>query len=161
MNGKVSEDVAAIREHGAQAEQHSGGDVSEQLAARIDKVEWLIEQTGRSAELTAELEGYVKDLRAELQSLRTIRFLILTGSTFLGATLLIFAGYVILCRPLLLWSLGSPARVALIAGSMAGAVLLATLVLKGVFRSIADRNTESMLPPNLATMIEAVRSIRD
>lgn len=60
-----------IAEHGASL-AGKGGD--SELAARLDKLELAIEETGRVAVLTVNVDGYVTDLRNDLLALRLTRF---------------------------------------------------------------------------------------
>ena len=157
MSDVVDEvDVGPIFAHGNTARQEGP---PADYDARLEKLELMIEQVGLTAELSVQLTEYISDLRQETASLRSIRRIVLCGAGGLVLTLLIFMAYIMLWRPILFFAFGPAARVALITSTIVGAVFLIAIVLKGVFRTIADRNAEEPMPPSLQLAIDAVKTL--
>lgn len=147
-------DTSAIALHGDQAAKQDIPNVYDRFA----DLELRLEQLGKNAEMVAEVVEYVRDLRAEAKTLRLIRWLVLAAASALIVALLGSLGYLIFCRPFLFFTFGGPARVALITSIIAGVVLLTTLVIKGVFRTLADRHADEPLSPHLQLLVEAAKS---
>jgi hypothetical protein len=138
MSRRREEIRDAIFSHGKGID--SGQDSSDDLASRLDKVELLIEDIGVAKNVLVSLDDYLSDAKGELQSIKKIRF---------WAVLICFLTIILLLGAFVCgiyfaetWIISSEQYVkgAFLIATVGGAITLLIALLRGAFRSIADRH---------------------
>lgn len=141
---------AAIASHADQADEMTPFDLSE----RLEKVEILIEDLGQFRQYKEELTDYIKELRTELEHIQTIR----KCSIFSGAAIVLLLIGSFLCviffdndiiRLFPDYALG-----AFVLSTVAGPIFILSVIIKGSFRTISDRNKDEMLPPHIKALLD-------
>jgi len=115
---------------------------------------------GQQAQLINNVNAYVVDLKNELSSMKKIRFF----SIVISVAFLAFTSF------LLFHSLfnsdafsilnGPYYKTAVFVSSMAAAVLIVSLLLKGAFRLVQERNADELMPPAIRQMLEAIKLLK-
>tara|TARA_B100001971_G_C18164869_1_gene523570 strand:- start:204 stop:701 length:498 start_codon:yes stop_codon:yes gene_type:complete len=148
-----SEDLAStIKAHGKQIPDASNGD---EVAKRLDDIELLIEQYGRAVRLQDSVSHYVDDLREELADLRNFRFWVATLGILISFGLMSAVACLMVLHPAWFLEIDGKYQAGLLLSFSTMAVVVLTVLLKGVFRSRAERNHDELLPEHLRVIIEA------
>ena len=110
-------------------------------------------------EFLGEANAYIEDLKSELADIKYMR-LVAVGITFILIFLLVsLIAWLVVYPPA--WFEGeekSALQFALILSAGAGAVLLLAIILRGLFRTRADRHYDGgMLPENIRILIETAQ----
>jgi hypothetical protein len=127
------------------------------LKDRLDALELLIEETGRSRALQDEVQSYIKDLKEEHADLRQFRFIVTTASATMSVSLFVLLFLSVICQPKWLVSLPPSLQVPFLVSLGGGSVLLMAILLKGVYRSRSERNQEDLLPESIRVAFETLR----
>ncbi|MEJ1990842.1 MAG: hypothetical protein P8X50_03755 [Maritimibacter sp.] len=133
------------------------GDEVASLKERIDALELMYEEFGQARELQIALHDYVRDLKEELADLRNFRLWITTFSFVMSLGLYFLLFNCMVMHPQWFVALDGHLQVSLIAAIGGGAVLLMSLLLRGVYRSRHERNHGEMLPEAVKIGLEALR----
>lgn len=157
-DGEVS--LSAIAEHSKTLEEPEIT-IPEGIEERIDALELAIEQAGRSAALVDKVDKYVDDLRADLRALRLTRFfLVLLTILFIGAINgAVF--YLLFHHGAWFWLQESYFKTAMVVGTLTSSVVLLSIMLKGAFHSLSERNKDDSVPPNLKEVFDALKTFAD
>lgn len=144
-----------IAEHGASLAAGAGD--SNELGARLDKLELAIEEAGRTAVLTINVDSYVTDLRNDLKALRRTRFwLVIAALLFVvslnGVVLVLMFGHGVWY-----WMQDTYFKAAIFLGSVTATVVLLSIMLKGGFHSLSERSKEGDMPPHIKEIVDAVK----
>ncbi|MEJ1998842.1 MAG: hypothetical protein P8X76_12020, partial [Maritimibacter sp.] len=111
----------------------------------------------QARELQIALHDYVRDLKEELADLRNFRLWITTFSFVMSLGLYFLLFNCMVMHPQWFVALDGHLQVSLIAAIGGGAVLLMSLLLRGVYRSRHERNHGEMLPEAVKIGLEALR----
>ena len=153
--------VRAAEEAAVAAAPGDGSVDLAELAGRLDRLEVFAEQAGLQARLVADVNDYVKSLKAEVDALYWIR---IGAIAFAGMFCLALCGGAVtafIYEPRWLTNSRTHAVPAILIASVGASVALIALVLKGVFRAIADRNKDELLPEHLKVVMETVKSVTE
>jgi uncharacterized membrane protein (DUF485 family) len=131
-----------------------------ELGARLDKLEVLIEQLGQTTKLVANFSDYVGDLRADLRALRRTRFwMILFAIVFVfGADLSVL---ILIFHHGQWFALQETSFKSItFATTLTASVVLISIMLKGAFHSLAERNKDDGgLPPHLKEGMDLIKML--
>lgn len=131
-----------------------------ELGARLDKLEVLIEQLGQTTTLVANFADYVTDLKSDLRALRRTRFwmivfavLFVVGADVTVLIMIFHHGQWFALQETSFKSIT-------FATTLTASVVLISIMLKGAFHSLAERNKDDGgLPPHLKEGIDAIKLI--
>ena len=135
-------------------------DINEDLKLRLDSVEYLLENLGQTQELFEEISAYVKESKAELRHLKYYRIAAISAAGLIIAFLLSLLVCVVFYHQIWFFIQGPITRSSVIVGTIAGSIVLATVVLKGVFRSAEDKSKETALPEQFKLLVEATKAFK-
>lgn len=130
------------------------------MAARLDKVESLIEELGKRNELVQTFSDYVKDLKGDLTALRRTRFWIILISVLfmVGTDITVLA--VVFSHGRWFSQQDTYFKCVLFLGTLVASIVLLSIMLKGAFHSLAERNKDDDgLPPHVKEGIDAIKLI--
>jgi hypothetical protein len=131
-----------------------------ELGARLDKLEVLIEQLGQTTTLVANFADYVSDLKSDLKALRRTRFwLIVIAIVFvLGSDLTVL---IMIFHHGQWFALQETSFKSIsFASTLTASVILISIMLKGAFHSLAERNKDDGgLPPHLKEGMDLIKMI--
>lgn len=153
--------VRAAEEAAVAAAPNDGAVDLSELASRLDRLEVFAEQAGLQAQLVADVNDYVKSLKAEVDALYWIR---IGAIAFAGIFCLALCGGALaafIYEPRWLTNPRTHAVPAILIASVGASVALIALVLKGVFRAIGDRNKDELLPEHLKVAMETVKTVTE
>jgi hypothetical protein len=131
-----------------------------ELGARLDKLEVLIEQLGQTTTLVANFADYVSALKSDLSALRRTRFW-----TIMFAIVFVFGAD--LSVLILIFHHGqwfalqeTSFKSITFASTLTASVVLISIMLKGAFHSLAERNKDDGgLPPHLKEGMDLIKMI--
>jgi hypothetical protein len=129
-----------------------------ELQERLDQVELLIEQVGKTGQLVANLTTYLDDLRGEISSIKMMRrvaFFFALG--FIAAIDLL--GWYLLFKNTWFRYQETYFKGAVIVAIITATVVLLSIILRGAFQSISARHKDEMLPPHVKELYDAARMI--
>jgi hypothetical protein len=132
-----------------------------EIASRLDRLEVFAEQTGLQAQLVADVNEYVKSLKAEVDALYWIRIGAIVFAALFCLALCGGAVTAFILQPRWLLNSRTHAVPAILIASVGASVALIALVLKGVFRAIGDRNKDELLPEHLKVAMETVKTVTE
>lgn len=158
---KIRVDRGALNRNAAGVRGGSSSEETiEALKDRVDSVELLIEQYGQKTELLDSLSSYISDLRSELNDLRNFRFWTTIFAVLMSATLFLLLVVCFIARPDWSMMLDGRYQATLIVALGTGSVLILSILLKGIYRSRAERNDGDLLPESVKMIIEAYNSTK-
>lgn len=134
--------------------------IDDALAARLDKIEFLVEQYGKAQELQSAVAEYIDDLRAEQQDIRNFRFWITLLAVLMATGLVSTVAGLIIIRPIWFILLEYRYQATLLFSFSTLSVVVLTVLLKGVFRARAERNHDEVIPEHLKFVLESLSVIR-
>jgi hypothetical protein len=128
------------------------------ILARWSELELLLERSGKSDQLVADLQAYIADLRDEAKTIKSIR----SWMIYVAAAYVVFVNLLLVCllfyHPIFFLALGAYGKAVLIIGVFSSSVILIAKILAGLFRTHGDRNKDEIMPPHLQAMVEAFRA---
>lgn len=128
----------------------------EDVAKRLAGLETAMEGLGQYNMFKTESLEYLRDMRSEVRALKTIRWV----SVGFAAALVIMLMSAFVCAMFFDSSvtrqLGEYALGAFIISTVAGSIFVLSIVLKGSFRSISDRNKDDHMHPGIKMLAEMV-----
>lgn len=163
MNSKRSETLPpskgsiedVISGHG---ESISPSPQSPEIAAQLDRVELLIEELGKRNELVGNFADYVTELKKDVVALRRTRFwlLLLTIVFIVGTDATVL--YVVINHSKWFSQQDIYFKSVVFVGTLTASVVLLSIMLKGAFHSLAERNKEDDgLPPHIKAAMDALK----
>lgn len=129
-------------------------DVANGLRERMDELELRLEEFGRARKLQEELQDYVADLKQELGDLRRYRLIVTIVTTSVAVSFFVLIVGCMIVRPKWFVALDGALQVPLLVALIGGSVFLLTILLKGVYRTRTDRNTDDMLPEHIKAILQ-------
>ncbi|WP_299973088.1 hypothetical protein, partial [Devosia sp. 66-22] len=129
------------------------------LAQRLDRVELAIEQASLSAKYTDAFAEYCVALKRDQEALTAIRWIAVAFSFVFIVALLVVLWRFVFGSGVLFWLVSDAARTALIVALVGGAITLLVVLLRGSFRTIAERNKDDMVPEHLKTLLDVAKTV--
>jgi hypothetical protein len=146
-----------ISEHGKSLAGPPGASNENELEARLDKLEVLIEEMGQTAALVTNFNDYVTDLRADVRAIRSTRFWMIVVSLLFVFGLDLTIVYLMFLHGDWFWLQDTYFKTAVFVGSLAASVVLLSIMIKGAFHSLADRAQDDIIPPHVKEGIDALK----
>lgn len=125
-----------------------------ELEERLASIEPLLEQREQAARVSSVFGGYIQDLRDEQKFMKVARWMF-GGSTMLFAVMLVALLALAVFHPAspLLTAATYPAAL-FIVGCVSGVVVLLLALVRGVFRTAAERHGEGFVPPQIEAALQ-------
>lgn len=125
------------------------------LREKVDGLDLLVEKINQREALAENLSEFIRDLKEELQDIKSMRRYAVWASFFVSTSLFLFVFFLVFWSPVWFLSIGGSLQVPLLLSFTGGSILILAIVLKGLFRSRADRNLDNYLPESLKPLVEA------
>lgn len=138
----------------------SGNNASEELALRLDKVEVLIEELGKTNQLVEKFADYIDAQKQDLLALRRTRFwlVILSVLFVVGTDGTVFL--MVLNHSKWFTAQDTYFKGVVFIGTLTMSVVLLSIMLKGAFHSLAERTKDDDgLPPHLKEAMDMIKSL--
>jgi len=119
----------------------------------------LIERLSLAIEFTNKVGEFVDESKQELVHLKRYRLAVVVFSGLLIAFLLGFLVCAVFRDKWFFLLLGPYTRSAIILATLAGTIVLVTVVAKSVFKSSSERFKDELLPPHIKEIIENARKM--
>jgi hypothetical protein len=158
-SNETSDDLSSVKgDIEANASTIRDDETLASLRERLDAVELLVEEVGRTKDLQDEVTDYVADLKAELNDLKNFRWWVTAFSAGMSVALFLVLLACVISRPDWFMALDGPLQVSVLAGLGAASVFLMSMLLKGVYRTRQDRNNDEILPEHLRQVVDTFKS---
>jgi hypothetical protein len=125
----------------------------------LDALELAIEQASLSSKFTDAFTDYCVSLKRDQDALTTIRWVAVGFSFVLILLLMIGLVIFVFFSGAMFWLISDTARATLVIGLVGGAITLLVMLLRGSFRTIAERNKDDMVPEHLKTMLDVAKAV--
>jgi hypothetical protein len=139
----------------ASADKSDSADFKE----RLDALELAIEQAFLSSKYTDAFADYCAALKRDQEALTIIRWIAVVFSFLLIILLMVTLAIFVFENGVLFWLISDTARATLVVALVGGAITLLVVLLRGSFRTIAERNKDDMVPEHLKMMLDVAKTV--
>jgi len=152
-NSSISGTIASA----ARPDVLSAPAVDSATAERLDKLENIIEQVGKTSEYIQSLNDYLVEKKNEIIILRWLRYIIIGFAMVFAAFSVAMLVCLVFFHKLWFYMIGPYDRGIIFVSCMAGCVVILSLLLKGAFRSIHEAEQSDLIPPSIKMAFDAVK----
>jgi hypothetical protein len=128
------------------------------LAKRLEDLEILIEKVSLGARFGQEFTDYCSALKNDQKALTAIRWIAVGAAFFLIILLLAGLTYFMFGRGVLFWLVSDASKATIIVAVIGGSIALLIVILRGAFRTIAERNNDDVVPEHMKALYAAAKS---
>jgi hypothetical protein len=152
-------DLASVAAHASHLNDPKG-DLANAVDQLQQQIEYLLEEVGQENVFRTELSTYVKELRAELDFIKTARKVFASIALIVAALLL--AGPIVISIWDFAWFKALPdyPKSALIISMIAAGVVIVLTLTRSVYRSASERQSDDFVPPQIKLIHELLGAVK-
>ena len=139
----------------AAADDLDSGDITK----RLDDLELRLEQVALAESYLGAFKDYCVSLRADQEALTWIRWVAVIFAFFFIVLMVGGLAFFMFFRGALFWMISDISLAAIVVGVLGGAAGILLALLKGSFRTIAERNNDDVVPEHMKALLEAAKAI--